>query len=89
MPGDDSFDPLPTFMSDAITHDPNILPLMYELEIMVKMFPLIEAPVEIANDKDWTPGDCFWEQQDGDAPAGAGGGDCTVACKRRRGVLRQ
>ena len=57
LPGDDSFDPLPTFMSDAITHDPNILPHMYEHEIMVKMFPLIEAPAEIANDKDWSPGD--------------------------------
>ena len=89
LPGDDSFDPLPTFMNDAITHDPNILPHMYEHEIMVKMFPLIEAPVEIANDRDWTPGDCFWEQQDGDAPAGAGRRDRTVHPERRRGFLRQ
>ena len=59
LPGDDSFDPLPTFMNDAITHDPNIIPHMYEHEIMEKMLPLIEATVEIVNGRDWAPGDCF------------------------------
>ena len=89
LPGADSFDPLPTFMSDAINHDPNILPHMYEHETMIKMFPLIDAPIEVANDEDWIPGDCFWEQQGSDAPTGADQGDCTVARRRRRGFLRQ
>ena len=62
---------------------------MYEHEIMEKMFPLIEAPAEIVNDRDWTPGECFWEQQSGDAPAGAGRRDRTVHPERRRGFLRQ
>ena len=56
---------------------------------MVKMFPRIEAPIEVANDEDRIPGDCFWEQQESDAPTGADRGDCTVARKRRRGFLRQ
>ena len=47
---------------------------MYDYDALEEMFPLIKAPVEMANDKDWTPGDCFWEQQ---------GGDVSVDARRR------
>ena len=43
LPGDDGRDPLPNFMLDAKAHDPNILPHMYDHEMLEEMFPLIEA----------------------------------------------
>ena len=72
-------------MVEAKAHDPNILPHMYEHDVLEEMLPLIEAPAEIANDRDWTPGDCCWEQQSGDAPAGAGRRNRTVQPERRLG----
>ena len=38
---------------------------MYEDEMIDEMLPQIEAPAQIANDQDWIPGDCFWEESEG------------------------
>ena len=89
MPGDDDHDPLPNYMIEAKEHDPSILPHMYEHDVLEEMFPLIEAPVEIANDRDWIPGDCFWEPENGDASIDARRRNRTIQPERRRGFLRQ
>ena len=60
LPGDDGHDPLPNFvMAEAKAHDPNVLPHMYDQEMIEEMFPQINAPVQIANNSDWVPGGCF------------------------------
>ena len=54
LPGDDGYeDPLPNFaLGEARTH---------------RMFPQINAPPPIVNDKDWVPGENKWEQENGDS----------------------
>ena len=89
LPGADGHDPLPNFMFDSVAHDPNKLPHMYDYVALEEMFPLIKAPVEIANDKDWTPGDCFWEQQSDDVSVDDRRRIRTVQPERRRGFLRK
>jgi len=89
LPGADGHDPLPNFMFDSVAHDPSKLPHMYDYDELEEMFPLIKAPVEIANDKDWTPGDCFWEQKSDDASADDRRRIRTVQPERRRGFFRK
>ena len=76
-------------MVEAKAHDPNILPHMYDHEVLEEMFPLIEVSVEIANDRDWIPGDCFWEQQSRGASVDVCRRNCTIQPERCRGVLGQ
>jgi hypothetical protein len=76
-------------MFDSVAHDPNKLPHMYDYDALQEMFPLIKTPVEIANDKDWTPGDCFWEQQSDDVSVDDRRRIRTVQPERRRGFLRK
>ena len=89
LPGNDGHNPLPNLMIDAKVHDPKILPHMYDHEVPEEMLPLIEAPVEMANDQDWTPGDCFWDQQSGDVSVDTRRRIRTAQPERRRGFLRE
>jgi len=49
-------EPLPNFVvSEAVPHDPKVLPHMHCDEDIDKLFPKIEAAPEVANTHDWIP----------------------------------
>ena len=51
-------DALPAFgIAEATPHDCSRLPHQYDPEDIDRLFPLIEAAPEIANNRDWIPGD--------------------------------
>ena len=74
---------LPTFvLGEAQAHDPNVLPDHYDQDTKDRMFPQIDAPLPIVNNKDWVAGENECEQEND------GSDFKNVDEVKRRGFLR-